>query len=284
MSQSRSDQVVNHFVARDYLIPLLEKSLVDTTVATRKKLGASKAREYLKRYISQMWAERPGAKIYALKVDVSKYFYTIDHEILFEKLERRIKDRDVIELLRRIVNETNKPYINQVVDMFNRRYGADIPHYEQGKGLSIGAMTSQFLAIYYLNDLDHYVKEELHCKYYIRYMDDFLILGHDKKELSRIRDVIEKELAKLKLKMNPKTDIYDCMNGGGFGFLGYRYYVTEKGVMRSVCLSRTIRRVKSRLAMLKVHDYEKFLRSYEAYRGYFMYSGPVIKMESVAIK
>ncbi|MBR3056236.1 RNA-directed DNA polymerase [Candidatus Saccharibacteria bacterium] len=177
MSQSIRDKVVNHFVAREYLLPLLERTLIDTNVATRTGMGSSYATKMLRRYLSQMMAKRPGAKIYAMKVDVSKYFYTIDHEILFEKLERRIKDGDVLEILRRIVGETNKPYINRVIDGFNAYYHTDIPHYEQGKGLSIGAMTSQFLAIYYLNDLDHYIKEVLGCRWFIRYMDDFFDTG-----------------------------------------------------------------------------------------------------------
>lgn len=61
-----------------------------------------------------------------------------------------------------------------------------LPHYETGAGLSIGAMTSQFLAIYYLNDLDHLIKEQLRCKYYIRYMDDFVILDTNR---ARLKDV-----------------------------------------------------------------------------------------------
>ena len=145
----------------------------------------------LRRYFAQMMAAKLGEKIYAFKIDISKYFYSIDHEMLFEKLRRRIKDGDVLEILHRIIDEANQPYINKVIDGFNYYYKTTISHYKNGKGLSIGVMTSQFLAIYYLDDLDHYIKEKLHCKYYIRYMDDSLFLSHDKTELKRIKGIVE---------------------------------------------------------------------------------------------
>ena len=229
MSQSIKDKVVNHFVAREYLMPLLDKSLIDTNVATRQEKGSAYAQKMIRRYFAQMLAERPGVTIYALKIDISKYFYSIDHEILFDKLKRRIKDGDVLEILHRIIDETNKPYINKAIDGFNKYYGTDIPHYEKGKGLSIGAMTSQFLAIYYLDDVDHYIKDIMHCKWYIRYMDDFLVLSHSKSELKQIYGEIERCLAELKLKVNPKSAIYNCF-AQGVTFLGYRYYVTASGM------------------------------------------------------
>ncbi len=273
MSQSIKDKVVNHFVANHYLMPFLERTLIDANVATRKKKGASEAQRMLRRYFSQMEAKRPGEKIYALKVDVSKYFYTIDHGILFEKLERKIKDKDVIEILRRIIDETNKPYVNKAVDKFNERFKTEIPHYESGKGLSIGAVVSQFLAIYYLGDLDRYIKENLKREYYIRYMDDFLILGWDKRELMKIKDTIEQELMAAKLKINPKSTIYNCCSAAGVPFLGYRYCLLN-GKLRIFCLASTVRRIRARLKVLAEYDSEKYKRSYASYQGYFMHTIP----------
>ena len=280
MSQSIKDKVVNHFVANHYLMPLLERTLVDVNVATRKGKGASQAMKMMKRYFSQMQAKRPGAKIYALKIDVSKYFYTIDHGLLFEMLEKKIKDKDVIEILRRIIEETNKPYINKVVDKFNAKYGTKIPRYEQGKGLSIGAVVSQFLAIFYLSDLDRKIKEVYGCRYFLRYMDDFLILGWSKRELMRLKKLIETDLAGYKLRANPKSTIYNCSCSAGVPFLGYRYCVIN-GRLRIFCLAGTVRRIRARLKVLKVHDFEKYERSYAAYRGYFMHTVPEVRMEEV---
>lgn len=270
MSQSVNDKVINHFVAKQYLIPILERTLIETNVATRKDKGAKAAMKMIKRYVAEMQAEKPGAPIYALKVDMAKFFYSIDHEKLFEMLEKKIKDSDVIELLRRIVDETDKPYINEVIDGYNKRYGTCVPHYELGKGLSIGAMTSQFLAIFYLSDLDRTLKEREKCKYYLRYMDDLVIFGHDKKELKRLLEVVTEEAHELKLEINPKSAIYNCSSKTGVPFLGYKYHIDEKGRLKVTALSKTARRIKKRLKNLKKHAPDKYVRSRAAYKGYFM--------------
>lgn len=84
-------------------------------------------------------------------------------------------------------------------------------------------MSSQFLAIFYLNKLDHFIKENLKCKYYVRYMDDFFILDTDKNKLKHYWKIIVSELEKLKLKENKKSNI--SKSSVGFIFLGYRYQV-----------------------------------------------------------
>ena len=77
-------------------------------------------------------------------------------------------------------------------------------------------MTSQFLAIYYLNDLDHYIKEKLKCKYYVRYMDDFLILDQDKERLKYIYREIMQKLEELSLLINKKSNLYRVSRGFSF--------------------------------------------------------------------
>ena len=199
MSQTVFDKIINHFVANYYLIPYLENKLIDSNVATRKNKGGKYAMELIKKYFNKLLINNPGKEIFCLKVDVSKYFYTIDHEILLSVLKKNIYDKDVINLIRIIIDETNKDYINENISIFNSKFSVDIPYYKNGKGLSIGAMTSQFLAIFYLNDLDHYIKEELKCKYYIRYMDDFLILDVDKNRLKFCYKMIKEKLNDLKI-------------------------------------------------------------------------------------
>ncbi|MBQ3445465.1 hypothetical protein IJG29_01920 [Candidatus Saccharibacteria bacterium] len=281
MSQSIRDKIVNHFVANEYLIPLLESTLIDANVATRKEKGASYAYKLVRRYFAQLAAEKPGAKIYALKMDVSKYFYSIDHEMLFKMLKKKIKDKDVLMILKRIVDETNQPYINKTIDAFNRKYGTDIPHYEKDVGLSIGAVTSQFLAIFYLSDLDRKIKEVYKCKYYIRYMDDLVIWSHDREWLAELKEKLIRDLEGMKLKANPKSRIYECGEHGGFTFLGYRPHIDVKGRYRVICLASTVRRIRARLSWLEGHDFDKYGRSYEAYRGYFYHSVPAVEVEAL---
>ena len=76
------------------------------------------------------------------------------------------------------------------------KYNEDLPYQKIGKGLPIGNMTSEILAVYYLNDLDHYIKEKLRIKYYVRYMDDFILFHEDREYLKYCLGEIEKKLIK----------------------------------------------------------------------------------------
>ena len=223
MSQTVTDKLVNHFVANYYLIPFLNNSLIDSNVATRKNKGSSYAMNLLKKYFNKILINNPNKEIYCLKMDVSKYFYSISHRHLLEMLERKIKDKDVINLIRIIISETNNDYVNEAIKYYNNLYDIVIPYYISNTGLSIGAMSSQFLAIFYLNDIDHYIKEQLKCKYYIRYMDDLLILDTDKEKLKEYYCIINEKIEELDLKINRKSNIY--RSSKGFSFLGYTYKI-----------------------------------------------------------
>ena len=274
MSQLIRDKIVNHFVANFFLLPLLEDCLIDQNVATRKGFGSAEAMRQLKAYFASILAKHPGQKVYALKVDVSKYFYSIEHEKLMRMLRKKILDKDVLWLIKLLIDETDKPYINRSIQKFNRRFSTDIPEYRRGRGLSIGAMASQFLAIYFLNELDHKIKEELRCRYYLRYMDDLLVLSTDKNELRKILDWLTVELEKLGLTVNPKSRIYNCADG--FVFLGFRYRIVE-GRLQVSCAGATVRRIYQRI-LLKRGDFfdgpmsmgrEEFRQMIASYCGYF---------------
>lgn len=265
MSQTVADKIINHFVTNYYLLPYLERKLIDQNVATRKNKGSSYANKLVVDYINEIRLKNKQQEIYCLKLDISKYFYSINHQILLEKIEKEIEDKDVINLIKIIINETNKPYINDLINKYNEKYNTEIPIYEFGTGLSIGAMTSQFLAIFYLNDLDHYIKEKLHVKYYIRYMDDFLIFGTDKNYLKNVASEISKQLIELKLKINPKSGIYKL--SGGISFLGYSYKI-QNNKLRISYRKKTYTKIIKKLKSLKKIDMLKYYRSYASYYGY----------------
>ena len=135
MSQKIQDKLVNHFVANYYLIPYLESNLIDANVATRKDKGSSYAMKLLRSYFNKLQLSNPNEEIYCLKIDISKYFYSINHEILIEKLEKKIKDKDVIDLIKLIISETNQDYINEAIKHYNDKYGTDIPYMLKIQGL-----------------------------------------------------------------------------------------------------------------------------------------------------
>ena len=95
MSQSIKDKIVNHFITNYYLIPYLESSLIDSNVATRKGKGSSYGNDLLQKYFNKLLINNRNCEIYCLKMDVSKYFYSINHDILMSMLGKKIKDNDV---------------------------------------------------------------------------------------------------------------------------------------------------------------------------------------------
>ena len=264
MNQIISDKIVNHFVVNYYLIPYLEKSLIDENIATRKNKGGSYGIKLLKEYFNKILINHK--EVYCLKLDVSKYFYNIDHEILLNKIGKKILDKDVLELIKKIISETNNDYINNYINYINFKHNLDIPYYKDNKGLSIGAETSQFFAIFYLNDLDHYIKEKLRCKYYVRYMDDLVILDDNKDNLIKAFNSIKVELNKLKLEVNNKSNIYKCSNS--FKFLGYKWQVVNNKLKIS-SNNKTYYRIRRRLIKLENSDYLKYIKSKGSYCGYF---------------
>lgn len=273
MNQLIKDKIVNHFISEYIFRPLLEPKLIDTNVATRVGYGEKYASTKLFNYLNGL-----DKATYALSIDISKYFYNIDHNILMEMLSKDIYDKRILNIVRRIISETNKDYVNKIVAAYNSTFELGVPLYKNNKGLSIGAVTSQFLAIYYLNNIDHYIKEKLKCKYYIRYMDDFIILDKDKEKLLSIRNNITDKLSELNLSVNKKTSIKKV--SASFNFLGIRY--TRNNKLQRKFVYRNHKRV---LNNLKEEDIIKRYVMESSYIGYFKRIGrEFIRMNKPSIK
>ena len=268
MSQSIFDKIVNHFVANYYLNPYLSPKLIEQNVATRKGKGTSYALKYVKDSLNTLIMQNKDKPIYSLKLDIRKYFYNIDHDILLSKLRKDIKDKNVIRIIEAILVETNKPYVNEFVDIYNNKFKLDIPYYRNNVGLSIGAQSSQFLAIYYLSDLDHYLKEVMKCKYYIRYQDDIVIFDTDKEKLKYVWKKTKEFLKRDKLELNQKSNIFNMKNG--INFLGYNYKVIN-GKLKINYYKKTYKKITHKLNYFKNHDIDYYYKSYASYYGYFEY-------------
>ena len=191
VSQNLQDKIVNHLVARYILYPAILPCLLDINVASRKDMGTSKGLEYAKQFHKKCKIKY--GTYYILKCDIRKFFASIDHGILKKKLTKRIKDKDALKIVFDIIDSNTD-------------------------GLFIGSMTSQILAIFYLNDLDHFIKEKLKIKYYVRYQDDFLLFHPSKKYLKYCLNEIKEFLNNEHLTLNDKTRIYK--NTNNFLFLG----------------------------------------------------------------
>lgn len=283
MSENMKDKIVNHLISKYVLIPTLSPKLIDMNVATRKGMGNKMGVYYTKKYINKMKMNYDN--FYVLKCDISKYFYNIDHEILLEKLAKEFDDKDILNILENIISSTDNEDINTSIDVVVKREieklrGKNIsdfekkktelmrlPKYKKGVGLPIGNETSQILAVYYLNGLDHFIKENLRIKCYTRYMDDFILFHPDKEYLKFCLKEIERYLKGLKLDLNRKTQIYDIRKG--FNFLGYKFFLKGKKLI-VIINNQTKKKIKRKLRRLKKKDTVKYSLVRASYKGYFM--------------
>ena len=248
------DRVVHHALC-NIIEPIFDREFIYDTYACRENKGTHRAIKRLEKFIKSVNStlrERemnfPASKIYCLQCDVSKYFDSIDHQILFSLLRKKIADPKALWLIKIIVESSNK---------------------EPGKGIPIGNLTSQLFANVYLNELDQFVKHQLRIKYYIRYMDDFLILHFNKKELHKIKNQIQMFLRdKLKLELHPKkADIFPVDRS--VDFLGYRIFRNHR-LLRKSTVKRFIKRVKIYRKRMEntLMTEEKFNQSLDSWLAY----------------
>ena len=283
MSENIRDKVVNHLISSTILIRALDKKLIYSNVATRVGKGSGLANDLLMKYLSNILLKHK--KVYCLKMDVKKYFYNINHDVLKRMLKQDIKDKDALDIVFKVIDSTDEDYINEEIDRVRYkeiervkllnisdkekdkkiRELLSIPLYDKGKGLGIGNMTSQILAVYYLSEVDHFIKEELGVKYYIRYMDDLVILDSDYEYLKFIYDRVSRMMLEYGLVLNSKSGIHELSRG--FSFLGYTYKLSNKIVIR--VNNATFRRVSKHLSSLVKYDVEMFKQSMISYKGFF---------------
>lgn len=285
MSQNITDKVINHLVARYFLVDIFDKSFIDTNIATRIGKGTHYGLIKVKKYLNEI--KLKNSNFYYLKFDISKYFYNIDHDIVKELIRRKIKDRDVLNIIDSIIDSTDSNYINACINNLKEKEIRkiknlnisdkeknikieeikSIPLYLYGKGFPIGNMTSQIIAILYLNELDHYIKETLGIKYYIRYMDDGVLIHEDKDYLRYCLSEIKIILSKYKLKLNPKkTEINSIKKE--LDFLGYRFSIKNNKVimkLRNDCKKRFKKKIKIFCSLNNSFLYNSFIASYKGH-------------------
>ena len=246
------DRVVHHALCA-VIMPLLERTLIADTYANRSGYGTHQA---LQRFIHFARTSR-----YVLQCDIRKYFPSIDLTILKSLLTRKIKCPNTLWL------------INTIIDGSNPQ-GSELEYFpednlltplERRRGLPIGNLTSQFFANLYLSPLDHFVKEQLKVKKYLRYVDDFALFSDDRAFLAEARLAIEEYLIGLRLKIHPiKSQLFSTRQGANF--VGFRVLPTGDDFPQAVRIrvhSRNLRRARGRLKQMQA-DYTAGNLSLEA--------------------
>ncbi len=215
------DRVVHHALC-NIIEPIFEKSFIYDSYTNRIGKGTLKALQrfdFFKRKASRNHKE----KCYIFKADIQKYFENVEHEILLSIIKKRISNKRIVWLIRKILANSSS----------------------QGRGMPLGNLTSQFFANVYLNELDWFVKTKLKKKYYIRYVDDFVIFERDKGQLEFYKDEINIFLKnELNIWLHPdKSKILRL--GHTINFLGFRVFYYHKLLKKS-----NIRKMKRKLKLL----------------------------------
>jgi len=213
---------VHHLISK-HLNRICDKTFIFDSYSCRIDKGTHKAVSRLKQF-SLKQGRNNKFNFYCLKCDIKRFFDSVDHNILIGILKRKVKDRDILSLIREIVGS----------------FQAQV-----GKGIPLGNLTSQYFANIYLNELDQFVKHGLKVKYYLRYTDDFVILNKDKDYLENLINPIENFLKnRLNLSLHPDKIMIRKYNQG-FDFLGYvtlPYY----RVLRTKTKQRMFRKVNQK--------------------------------------
>ncbi len=255
------DRVVQWAIYR-LLNPIFDMSFIGHSYACRQGKGPHSAADKLQYWLRYL--DRKEEEYYYLKLDISKYFYRVDHEVNDKIIQRKIKDRDLMWLLRKYFENDEVPFGLPLgvepgeCTWFERLFD---------KGMPIGDLMSQLRANIQLNPLDQFCKHDLKLRRYIRYMDDFIILHHDKKYLHYIKNEIESFLNnELELHLNDKTCISPCSKG--VKFVGYTIFATHRKMKK-----KTVLRMKRRLKYLQEAytkgevSFEKVNASVQSYLG-----------------
>lgn len=217
-----SDRVVHHALL-NVLEPVFESGFISDSYACRRGKGQHRAVDRF-----QSWAR---GHRYVLRGDVQKFYPGVDHEALEMMLERRIRDRRVLALCRLIL----KSGAGILEPEYELAWfpGDDLfSPLERRRGLPIGNLTSQFFGNVYLNELDHFVKERLRCRRYLRYMDDFAVFGDDKAELADAKQHMGEFLSGLRLTLRrDRTRVWRTRDG--VEFLGFRVFPGHRLVRKA---------------------------------------------------
>ncbi|MBN2391837.1 MAG: RNA-directed DNA polymerase, partial [Anaerolineae bacterium] len=175
------------------------------------------------------------------------FFPAIDHAILRRTLARKLHDPDVLWLIDRILASG----VGVLAEEYQTRtfHGDTLFDLDRPRGLPIGNLTSQFWANVYLNPFDHFVKRELGCAAYLRYVDDFILFADDKAVLQRWREAIVTRLARLRLTIHPGAQARPVTEG--LPFLGFTIFSAH-------------RRLKRRKGLAFARRYRQLQRAYHS--------------------
>lgn len=244
------DRIV-HRLVYEYLVKIADKRFIYDAWSCRKGKGLMGAIDRTQKFLtsnSQGWVWR---------ADITKFFDNVDCEILKSALNISVKDKRALAIISKIINSY------QTNDLRN----------EKPKGIPIGNLTSQIFANIYLNEFDRFVKHELGLGAYLRYGDDFILLGNRRESLENYRDkAIEFLREKLALEVNPKSDIMVKVKHG-LHFLGTEIFPDGRRLNK-----RNQARIKKRLTLINAASYAGLIKKHSKQKKIYEFNWRLARM------
>lgn len=260
------EQVIHHMVV-NVLKPIMLKGMYEHSYGSIPNKGAFLAKKYIEKWIANDIKNTR----YCLQLDVQKFFDSIPHDVLKEKLSNLIHDNRFLKVL------------FEIIDV-------------QATGLPLGFYTSQWLANYYLTDLDHCIKEKFRAKYYVRYMDDMVVFGSSRKKLLRMKEQIESELNKIGLNTKQNWKLFKIgyvdndgnRKGNALDFMGFKFYREKTTLRKSIMIrmTRVARRIGNK-AKATIHDcrrmmsYLGWIIATDTYNMYLKWIKPYVNFQNL---
>lgn len=248
------DQII-HWALMLQLEPIIMHGMYAFNCGSVPKRGTAYGQKALRKWLDR---DIKGTK-YCLKMDVSKFYQSVDNDILKARFRKNIKDADCLWLIDTIIDSAT--------------------------GLPIGNYTSQWFANYFLQDLDHFIMERLKPKHYIRYVDDMVILDGNKRKLRKMRVEIENYLNRINLKLKGNWQVFRIADRA-IDFLGFRFF-RDKTILRKRNALRIRRRISkiSKKQRLTQHDasavisYWGWIKRSDSFNFYNKYVKPKVSIK-----
>lgn len=244
---SFKDKIIQHSLCDNVLLPALQSEFIQTNVAGQVGKGTLYGLDCLRAHMLLAY-NKYGYDCWIAKADITKYFYSIDHEILKDIVKYFVSDDDVWWMCEKFINSTD------------------------GLGLPLGNQVTQVFALLFLSGLDHFITGELGVKYYGRYMDDFYLIVESKRYAKYCLQAIKEFISTLGLELNGKTQVIPFKNG--IKYCGFHTYITRYGkCIRKLTneKKRAAKKKYKKMAKLVINgrlERKKFDESYDSFKNY----------------
>ncbi len=241
------DRIVHHALC-NIIEPIFDKTFIYDSYANRLGKGTLKAIQRFdcfKRKVSQ----NNSRFCFVLKADIKHYFERVEHRLLLNLISKQINDAKIVWLTRTLLENHSSQ--------------------DKGKGMPLGNLTSQFFANIYLNELDQFVKHKLRAKYYIRYVDDFVIMERNKANLREYKTHLNKFLKTVELELHPDKSKINPLNTGAY-FLGFKIFYFYKLMKKSSI--RKMRRKLINFEYLLEADKISYDKTYMSFEGWLSHA------------